>query len=94
METQTPNTNWPENASERGPLIGEVRKNSRETIRVQLTEYEGHKLCDLRVWANATVPGAPPTPTKKGVTFSRSILPDVIELLQQAEAMTDGDRDG
>jgi hypothetical protein len=32
-------------------LIGEVVKNAREVYRLNFTEYKGHRLFDLRVYA-------------------------------------------
>ncbi|MBM3477161.1 MAG: hypothetical protein FJX75_28165 [Armatimonadetes bacterium] len=85
MDAQTQERAGAQSGSDRGVLVGEVRKNSRETIRLRLTEYEGHALADLRVWANATIPGDPATPTRKGVCFSRALLGDVIALLERAQ---------
>jgi len=62
--------------------VGHVVKNSREQIRVSLTEYRGYKLCDARVYA---VEGENATPTKAGLSIRLSALPAVIALLQEAE---------
>ncbi len=32
-------------------LVKTIPKTAREEIRVSLTEYKGHDLCDLRVYA-------------------------------------------
>jgi hypothetical protein len=67
--------------------IAKVEKNGAENIIVQLTEWQGRDLVDVRVW-NKPLPGekdAKGIPTKKGLTFKPDILPELIEALQKAE---------
>jgi hypothetical protein len=45
-------------------VVAELPKNARETIRVALTEFNGHGLIDVRVWTLADG-----KPTKKGLTL-------------------------
>lgn len=69
-------------------VIAEVRKNATELVRVSLTQFRGHELCDLRVYFEQTTGSGEWLPTKKGVTFQRALLPDVIAALQDAQEAT------
>ena len=66
-------------------VVCELIKNSRETLKITLSEYHGHPLADLRIYA--PVPGADVLcPTKKGVSIRVDMLDDVIAGLMQAKA--------
>lgn len=62
-------------------IIREIEKNSREKVRISLTEYKGKKLVDIRVYwmddANEFQPG-------KGVTMRRECLPDLADAVTAA----------
>lgn len=64
--------------------IASIQKNKRETLIVELSEYKGHNLVSLRVWANNSEGVAVPTP--KGVTVSVALLPAIREAFQTAES--------
>ncbi|MBP2159544.1 MULTISPECIES: transcriptional coactivator p15/PC4 family protein [Asticcacaulis] len=64
-------------------MIGDVQKNSRELVRVSLTEFKGYKLVDVRIYAGADDDAKP---TGKGISVKASTLPALIVLLQKAEA--------
>lgn len=64
--------------------IARIEKNALEEIIVQLTEFMGHDLVDLRVWTKGLPDGAG-SPTKKGLTVKPDLLPELIEALQKAE---------
>ena len=66
-------------------LIETIPKNAREEIRVALTAYQGHDLCDIRVFAEPYA-GDEWVATKKGISLSVAKLPELIAALQQAEA--------
>ena len=66
-------------------LIATIPKNKTEEIRVGLDEYKGHDLVSLRVWADPYA-GAERVPTKRGLSGSVRLLPELIAALQQAEA--------
>ena len=53
----------------------EIRKNNSEVIRIQLKEYEGHKLVDIRVWYEDE--NGEYKPTKKGISFNRHLSMNV-----------------
>lgn len=76
--------------------IATIGKNAQEEIRVQLTEFKGHDLLDVRVW---TKPGsseetAEGKPTKKGLTVKPDIIPELIEALTEAERAYHAGRGG
>lgn len=50
-----------------GRVSGEVRKNSREVIRLTRREWEGHDLICARVWVFSEGPGGEARPTRKGL---------------------------
>ena len=59
-------------------LIETIPKNAREEIRISLTEYQGHDLCDVRVYAEP-YSGDEWVATKKGVSLSVAKLSALIE---------------
>lgn len=69
--------------------VCELPKNSRETIRFRLGEYQGHKFVDMRIFINeAGEDGKPknPAPTKKGLAVSPVLWPQFRQALAQVEA--------
>ena len=56
-------------------LITKFEKNATEEVRVSLTEYKGHELIDIRVYY--APPGREAIPTKKGLTMSVDLYPDL-----------------
>lgn len=75
--------------------IAKVEKNAGENIIVQLTEWQGRDLVDVRVWQKP-LPGekdAKGTPTKKGLSFRPDILPEIIGALQEAGQTYRSDED-
>ena len=65
-------------------IIGELRKNAAERLRVAIHEFNGHDMLSLRVYVGQDICQARPTP--KGITVHVSTLPKLIRLLQEAEA--------
>ena len=63
----------------------EIRKNKSEVIRIQLKEYEGHKLVDIRVWYEDE--NGEYKPTKKGISFNRHLSMNVSNAI--TEVMSD-----
>jgi Transcriptional Coactivator p15 (PC4) len=66
--------------------IAVIRKNAAEEIRVELSEFNGHDLINIRVWTDPRDGGAERIPTKAGVCCRVALLPELIEALRQAEA--------
>ena len=65
--------------------IAMIRKNALEEIRVELGEFNGHDLVNVRVWAEPRNGGTERIPTKAGIACIVKLLPELIEALQQAE---------
>jgi hypothetical protein len=65
--------------------IATVRKNALEEIRIELSEFNGHDLVNVRVWAEPRGGGTDRIPTKAGIACNVRLLPELIEALQQAE---------
>lgn len=61
----------------------EIRKNSREVIRVTREEFNGHDLVNIRVFFDAG--GGDIKPGKQGVAFRAALLPDMIDALKSFE---------
>ena len=57
-------------------------KNSREVVRASLSNWQGHDLVDLRVFARQS--DGEFVPTRKGLTIARELVP---ELLKAVEAL-------
>jgi hypothetical protein len=53
-----------------GQLIADIEKNSREIIRVEVTEFKGRELINLRVWYSDF--DGSYKPTQKGVAIDIS----------------------
>ena len=67
-----------------------LRKNMAEEIRIELSEFNGHDLVNIRVWADPRNGGAERIPTKAGIACRIALLPELIAALQQAEAEARG----
>ena len=65
-------------------VVGQFEKNSREEIRVQLREFKGHQLLDIRTFY-FTSEGGEPKPSPKGVSMSLRLLPHLTEAILEAE---------
>ena len=64
------------------PATVEVKKNTREVVRVQPTTYNGIDLVDVRVWTVPAVPGGESKPTRKGLTLKASTWTEVLRAVQ------------
>ena len=65
--------------------IATIEKNRMEEIRVGLSEYQGHDLVNLRIYANYDAEDSERKPTKKGVTLRVEKLPELIAALQETQ---------
>jgi hypothetical protein len=66
-------------------LIASIPKNSREEIHVSRDEYNGHDLINLRVFYD--VGEGDMRPGKQGVAVKATLLPDVLNALQNASEL-------
>ena len=64
--------------------ICEIPKNSKETIQLNLDEYRGHRLADLRVYYQDEKGSM--IPTRKGISIPISLWPQFRKALGLVEA--------
>jgi hypothetical protein len=57
--------------------IIEIKKNKTNYVQIELREYEGHEYVDVREFYDDKEGRR--LPTKKGITFSPTVLEQVIE---------------
>jgi hypothetical protein len=62
-------------------IVAEIPKNSRELLRVTLSEFKGHKLLHLRIWTK----GEQTLPTKSGFAVQLGLIPEIRAALERAE---------
>jgi hypothetical protein len=70
-------------------VIADIDKNSRELLRVQVREYQGHRFVDLRVHFRD---GEAVKPTPKGCTCRLDQIDTLIDALRRAKATLEGGR--
>lgn len=56
-----------------------LKKNNAEQIRIEKLNYKGHDVVNMRVWW--TSPEGREIPTKKGLTITLDMLPDLLTAL-------------
>ena len=66
-------------------LVAEIPKNKRETLRVSLDDYMGHRLLNLRVWVDGK--NGQQVPTKAGVSVRIDLIPELQQALVDAAEM-------
>lgn len=67
-------------------IVYEFKKNSSEKIVASLTTYRGKKLFDLRIFFDASSgDGSDWRPTKKGITISEDLLPELKKAIDKAQ---------
>ena len=75
-----------------GQVIADIGKNSREIIRVEVSEFKGRNLINLRIWYQTYDGGY--KPTQKGVTLDLSQYGELKEAIakigQYVEDMNKG----
>ena len=64
-------------------VIANFQKNKTEDIKLSLTEYQGHKLIDFRVYYKDKEGES--KPTKKGITVNVKFFPELKEAIMEAE---------
>lgn len=63
-------------------LIAEIPKNTREILRIALSEYKGSKLLHSRVWTRGTEQSLP---TKSGYAINVNMIAQLRQALDDAE---------
>ena len=64
-------------------LITTIEKNAREEIQVSLSNFKGHDLLGIRVFAETD--NGDKVPTKKGITCNVKLIPGLLSALKEAE---------
>jgi len=64
-------------------LISKFEKNASEEVWVQLREFRGFQLLDIRVHYRPD-DGGEARPTKKGISVSVNLIPKMLESVQEA----------
>jgi hypothetical protein len=67
-----------------GKLVTKFDKNSTEEVHVQITEYKGHNLIDIRVFYYPEGEEEA-RPTKKGISISTDLFPDLKKAILELE---------
>ena len=65
--------------------IKDIPKSKGEIIRIEITEFNGAQLLNLRVWYQTE--NGEYAPTKKGVTFQWGQMAQLSEALKDAEEL-------
>ena len=58
-------------------MIKEIKKNSKEIIRISQSEYKGHSFIDLRIFFENE--HGEYLPAKKGISFNPAIAKELVE---------------
>lgn len=65
-------------------LVHEFMKNATEKIRVELSEFQGVDLIDIRAYYNAGLSNEYWKPTKKGISIRSDLIPQLKEAIDKA----------
>ena len=66
-------------------IIHEIEKSNMEKIRIQVTEYKGHELIDIRFYLDvSTDKAANFKPTKKGISIPVRLAEELLEGIEKA----------
>ena len=63
-------------------LIAEFNKNASEVVRIQLTEYDGKQLLDIRIWVQNDKGDF--IPTRKGITIRTEQVNSLKQAIEKA----------
>ena len=64
-------------------IVKEITKNNDTVIRVSTSEFKGQSYVDVRAYVKNQEGEF--IPTKKGITVSKAMLPEIIEALKQIQ---------
>lgn len=65
-------------------IIDEFEKNAMEVVRTVLSDFQGNKYLNIRVWYKPD-DGGPPRPTRKGIALHVEQLPELKRAVLKAE---------
>lgn len=58
-------------------------KNSKEEVRASFSNWQGHDLVDLRVFARQS--DGEFVPTRKGLTIARELVPELLKAVESLQ---------
>jgi len=70
-------------------ILLDVTKNSRESLRVTISEFKGKEYIHLRHWYEPRE-GGEKLPGKEGVAFTAEHIPAIVDALQRAAGELEG----
>ena len=70
-------------------ILLDVTKNSRESLRVTVSEFHGRQYVHVRNWFEPRE-GGEKQPGKEGVAFTAEHIPAVVDALQRAAGELEG----
>ncbi len=62
--------------------ISEFQKSATEKVVAKLREYRGRRYADIRIYYLANISDNTYAPTKKGLTISPDLLPDLAKMVE------------
>ena len=65
-------------------LIHEFQKNANEKVRAEFCEYKGRDLFNLRVFFQSDNSNEEWIPSRKGITMSIGLIPELKETIDKA----------
>src|SRR5438067_2100392 len=72
-------------AHDQAHRVAIIQKKKLEEIRVELSQFNGHNLVNVGVWAEPRDGGTERIPTKAGIACRVALIPKLIAALAQAE---------
>ena len=70
---------------ENSKIIGQVKKNTSEILKISIEEYNGHEFIDLRVYFDSG--SGTYLPTKKGITLNGETISSAIDFLKKGQTL-------
>ena len=64
--------------------LATIDKNALEEVRIDVSNYRGYDLVDIRVWRKGNG-FSESIPTRKGIAVQLKLLPELITALKEAE---------
>jgi len=64
-------------------VIKDIEKGRGEVVRIEISEYKGATLFNIRIWYQDS--NGEFKPTQKGISVSPDLIPEIKEALEEAE---------